>query len=57
LARFLGRFVAIFECSQHVDASAAAMFTTGLASVSVIFAHKNLIFFSNNLGWMLGDFS
>ncbi|CAF0874114.1 unnamed protein product [Rotaria sordida] len=32
LARFLGRFVATFECSQHVDASAACMFTIGLVS-------------------------
>ncbi|CAF3476774.1 unnamed protein product [Rotaria socialis] len=32
LARFLGRFVATFECSQHVDALAACMFTTGLVS-------------------------
>ncbi|CAF1032650.1 unnamed protein product [Adineta ricciae] len=32
LARFLGRFIATFECSQHVDPSAVAMFITGLAT-------------------------
>ncbi|CAF3850522.1 unnamed protein product [Rotaria sp. Silwood1] len=31
-ARFLGRFVATFECSQHVDTSAVCMFTIGLVS-------------------------
>ncbi|UJR24993.1 hypothetical protein I4U23_006354 [Adineta vaga] len=32
LAHFLGRFVATFECSQHVDPSSVAMFITGLAT-------------------------
>ncbi|CAF4399483.1 unnamed protein product, partial [Adineta steineri] len=32
LARFLGRFVATFECSRLVDVPAIAMFITGLAT-------------------------
>jgi len=61
LARFLGRFVATFECSQHVDASAAAMFITGLASVRFYLLYSQIgikvSFFLNDLGWMLGYIS
>ena len=37
LARFLGRFIATFECSQHIDANATAMFVTGLSAVRFCF--------------------